>query len=277
MSALPSIRPSLRPHSRIKKRCSPVSADRTQGALGVRYDSTTGLHYMRARWYDSSVQRFISRDPLRSKNRYEYAGNSPVNFIDPTGLDPTITITPSLSNELPQAQQVVNDLIQALSPGGDLRTSPAINNDAITANDYLRYLKDPSSKLDYSSDASKKGGAQTHTNSTGTHSTTTFYKPGVDKVKQYGDKELRNILIHEVLHAILRKRLLDILSGISANDCNCKQKVRNLLKGYQLNHDFHYEDLNIPVDLRIQGFEIDWLESLLNDQEIEELVKKLCK
>ena len=34
------------------------------GALGVRYDAATGLHYMRARWYDSELGRFISRDPI---------------------------------------------------------------------------------------------------------------------------------------------------------------------------------------------------------------------
>ena len=58
------------------------------GSLGVRFDSATGLHYMRQRWYDASLQRFISRDALRSNNRYEYAAGSPANLIDKTGLEP---------------------------------------------------------------------------------------------------------------------------------------------------------------------------------------------
>ncbi len=56
------------------------------GALGCRTDAATGLIYMRERWYDSGLARFISRDPLRSANRYAYCKNSPVNRIDPSGL-----------------------------------------------------------------------------------------------------------------------------------------------------------------------------------------------
>ncbi|MFN8611203.1 MAG: RHS repeat-associated core domain-containing protein [Vulcanimicrobiota bacterium] len=59
------------------------------GSYGCRTDLTTGLVYMRARHYDPSIQRFISRDPLAvwgSFNLYEYCSNSPVNRIDPAGL-----------------------------------------------------------------------------------------------------------------------------------------------------------------------------------------------
>lgn len=45
----------------------PVLAEfpgRFVGSLGVRFDTITGLHYMRARWHDSGLGRFISRDPL---------------------------------------------------------------------------------------------------------------------------------------------------------------------------------------------------------------------
>ena len=53
----------------------------------------SGLVYMRARYYDPTVGRFISPDPLRIEqqvpdggNRYCYVGNSPAVFRDPTGV-----------------------------------------------------------------------------------------------------------------------------------------------------------------------------------------------
>jgi RHS repeat-associated protein len=61
---------------------------------GEALDPGTQLYYLRARYYDSSSGRFMSKDPLagflRSPsvglNRYSYAGNSPLNYVDPTGL-----------------------------------------------------------------------------------------------------------------------------------------------------------------------------------------------
>ena len=60
------------------------------GGLGVRTDADTGMHYMRQRWYDPLLQRFISRDPIGlegGKNLYEYCGGNPIRFNDPMGLD----------------------------------------------------------------------------------------------------------------------------------------------------------------------------------------------
>jgi RHS repeat-associated protein len=59
---------------------------------GERYDAETGFYYLRARYYDPAIDRFISRDvhpgelsqPL-SLHRYLYANASPVLFGDPTG------------------------------------------------------------------------------------------------------------------------------------------------------------------------------------------------
>ncbi len=46
--------------------------------------------YMRARYYDPKVGRFVSEDPIGfdggTVNLYEYVGGNPVNWIDPTGL-----------------------------------------------------------------------------------------------------------------------------------------------------------------------------------------------
>lgn len=49
----------------------------------------SGASYYRARYYDSSVGRFVSEDPIRQRgglNYYRYVRNSAVNFTDPTGL-----------------------------------------------------------------------------------------------------------------------------------------------------------------------------------------------
>ena len=49
----------------------------------------TGLQYNRARYYDPTLQRFISADPAGfgggSLNLYSYVGNSPTNGTDPSG------------------------------------------------------------------------------------------------------------------------------------------------------------------------------------------------
>lgn len=59
---------------------------------GEFWDDTTGLQYLRARWYDPSMGRFINKDtyegdmtnPL-SLNLYTYVSNNPLRFADPSG------------------------------------------------------------------------------------------------------------------------------------------------------------------------------------------------
>ena len=56
---------------------------------GREWDADSGLYYYRARYYDPSIGRFISRDPLGSDgsaNLYVYTENNPTNRVDPTGL-----------------------------------------------------------------------------------------------------------------------------------------------------------------------------------------------
>jgi len=59
---------------------------------GEYIDKTTSLQYLRSRWYDPSVGRFINEDtyegdindPL-SENLYTYVENNPLTYDDPTG------------------------------------------------------------------------------------------------------------------------------------------------------------------------------------------------
>ena len=54
---------------------------------GEYYDTETGNIYLRARYYDPSIGRFISLDPIKDgTNWYVYCSNNPVAFVDPSGL-----------------------------------------------------------------------------------------------------------------------------------------------------------------------------------------------
>ena len=52
-------------------------------------DTETGLYYYRARYYDPTIGRFVSEDPVAfdgGGNFYRYVNNSPVGLADPLGL-----------------------------------------------------------------------------------------------------------------------------------------------------------------------------------------------
>ena len=55
--------------------------------VGSTIDQETGNTYLRNRYYNGSVGRFITEDPIRDGlNWYAYASNNPVLFLDPFGL-----------------------------------------------------------------------------------------------------------------------------------------------------------------------------------------------
>ena len=70
------------------------------GALGVITDNN-GLMYMRQRYYNTEIKRFINQDILygntvnsQSLNRYAYVQGNPVNYNDPFGLSPRQILKP---------------------------------------------------------------------------------------------------------------------------------------------------------------------------------------
>jgi len=55
---------------------------------GREWSLVTGLYNFRARWYDSNIGRWLSKDPIGLEgglNLYVFCENDPVNFIDPWG------------------------------------------------------------------------------------------------------------------------------------------------------------------------------------------------
>jgi RHS repeat-associated protein len=67
-----------------------ASVDMVFGYTGKLLDETTGLQNNLNRWLDPATGRWISQDPIGfaagDANLYRYVGNSPTNFVDPTGL-----------------------------------------------------------------------------------------------------------------------------------------------------------------------------------------------
>ncbi|MCD6326016.1 RHS repeat-associated core domain-containing protein [bacterium] len=54
---------------------------------GRVFDGAMGKYFYRARYYNQSLGRFFSRDPIMSLGSlYSYCSNSPENFTDPTGM-----------------------------------------------------------------------------------------------------------------------------------------------------------------------------------------------
>jgi RHS repeat-associated protein len=60
---------------------------------GEQSDSSVGMQYLRARYYDQNTGRFVSTDPFEgvqenpaSRHRYIYGNNSPITYVDPSGL-----------------------------------------------------------------------------------------------------------------------------------------------------------------------------------------------
>ncbi|WP_284415750.1 RHS repeat-associated core domain-containing protein, partial [Acidovorax sp. SUPP3334] len=56
---------------------------------GQQFDEETGLHYNRFRYYDSTIGRFVSQDPIGLNgglNLFIYGANS-LNWLDPLGLN----------------------------------------------------------------------------------------------------------------------------------------------------------------------------------------------
>ena len=71
------------------------SAGSAYGYTGEQEDASTGLVFLRARYYAPEVGRFISKDPFpgfdtspQTLNAYQYVTNNAINLVDPSGRIP---------------------------------------------------------------------------------------------------------------------------------------------------------------------------------------------
>ena len=73
---------------------------------GQYYDYESDMTYLRARYYDSSIKRFITEDPAKDgSNWYAYCGNNPVMMFDPSGL----------AIYVPENQSIIIDYLNILT------------------------------------------------------------------------------------------------------------------------------------------------------------------
>ena len=91
---------------------------------GQRYDEESGLYYMKNRYYDPEIGRFITRDPAQDGlNLYAFVNNNPINFVDPLGLRQALRLivgqpdTPYL-NEKQIPDEVMDKVVEVLDEYG---------------------------------------------------------------------------------------------------------------------------------------------------------------
>ena len=78
---------------------------------GEYYDAESGFIYLRNRYYDPSIGRFITEDPARDGlNWYAYCENNPVTYTDPTGMFDWNTIYKFNAEYNPEIKVLQNEL-----------------------------------------------------------------------------------------------------------------------------------------------------------------------
>jgi RHS repeat-associated protein len=110
------------------------------GRFGVMAEGT-GLYYMRARYYDPEVGRFINKDPIGyagGMNLYGYVGNNLVGLVDPWGLFLAIVIETGTKQGPPFGAiiQVISQNGQTVTVSGSTWPRPSSRNPGIAPGEF---------------------------------------------------------------------------------------------------------------------------------------------
>ncbi len=82
---------------------------------GEYYDTETGTDYLRMRYYDPSIGRFLSEDPIcDGLNWYSYCASNPINYIDSLGLSAWLIHGTNLNNDPAPEETWTQDFIDYL-------------------------------------------------------------------------------------------------------------------------------------------------------------------
>lgn len=102
---------------------------------GQQYDPNIGFYYLRARYYNSEIGRFITVDPFRgsvydppSLHKYLYGRNNPISYVDPSGLFSlagVVTIAMIVITIMSIAFPVINAIIAGSLLGGAMAKGPS--------------------------------------------------------------------------------------------------------------------------------------------------------
>ncbi len=103
------------------------------GFVGGLYDSDTKLVRFGARDYDATIGRWTTKDPIGfnggDTNLYNYVGNNPMSYVDPTGLYTEVigwTGVGGGSSSFGHISVNINGLSYSFGPGGlDIRSAGA--------------------------------------------------------------------------------------------------------------------------------------------------------
>jgi RHS repeat-associated protein len=117
---------------------------------GQQLSPEVGFYYLRARYYDPSTGRFLSRDPFsgtlldpRTLHKYAYTANNPVNRRDPTGsqytsadidaaaASDTVLETTAEANVPSVAEAVPAQVVQQLTATGQIVANQAVAEKSI--------------------------------------------------------------------------------------------------------------------------------------------------